>query len=58
MHLIKYENREKIGLWLQDARAGMEDSPEDTEDSAPEHLEDSEDTEASAKDAVGTATRT
>ena len=58
MHLIKYENREKIGLWLQDARAGMEDSPEDTEDSAPELLEDSEDTEASAKDAFGTATRT
>ena len=58
MHLIKYEHREKIGLWLHDAKMAMEDSPEDTEDSAPEHLEDSEDTEASATVTIVTATRT
>jgi hypothetical protein len=58
MHLIKYENREKIGLWLHDAKMAMEDSPEDTEDSAPEHLEDKEDTAASTTVTVVTATRT
>ena len=45
MHLIKYEHREKIGLWLYNASRDTEDSPEDTEDSASEHLEDTEDTE-------------
>ena len=55
MHLIKYEHRAQIGQCLHDAIRADES---DAEDSAAEHHEDSDDTEASTTVTVVTATRT